>query len=174
MINQKIWIGECNICKNITSEKCSNCKFEFYCSPEHEKLDKKKHKKECKKKINNLLSWKKDKILDFENDILKISALIFQKKYISYDEKLATSCLLPLLIMNNENKKSYFVQINDPDDPLNIIKKYEENGFTKENYYEINSLNKSSLYHNSIILSILELNIKYNIKLKFSGNIIIY
>lgn len=45
--NEHKIIDYCFFCKELSSLKCSNCVKIFYCSPEHQRYDWKRHKREC-------------------------------------------------------------------------------------------------------------------------------
>ena len=50
----------CNVCKHRTVYKCSGCQKAFYCSREHQKLDWRKHRKECNMKVNEMKNTRHD------------------------------------------------------------------------------------------------------------------
>ena len=41
-------IGRCHVCAKDSGGQCSSCFQIFYCGPEHQKADWKRHKKQCR------------------------------------------------------------------------------------------------------------------------------
>ncbi len=108
---EKVWVGECNVCKKITSKTCQKCELQFYCNKKHEHHDKKSHRKECKMKIEAKQEWKNKKVLDLEQDILKVATDLFSERYVSYDKKLGTWCMMPVGVRNVNGRKGYLIQV---------------------------------------------------------------
>jgi hypothetical protein len=94
MSSDKIWVGVCKVylrifvinnksfveniqsgiamVSRITFVIIPVCKYEFYCSNEHEKKDRKSHKKACHDKLKIVSEWKKSKTLDIITDVFKV------------------------------------------------------------------------------------------------------
>ena len=167
---EKVWVGECNVCKKLTCKTCPVCQLQFYCTPKHSKEDRKSHKRECKEKLMLKSKWKQTKTLDLEKDVLRVATEVFSEKYVSHDQKLGTWCIMPVEIKNSDGKKGYLVRVFEPQDPKLTLEYYKKKGFTKEMFYEIYSLSKAPLYHNAIILALKEMCVLYDVKLEFAGD----
>lgn len=165
-----IWIGECNVCKKVTFKTCRVCECIFYCSNDHEKSDRKNHKKVCKDKLNIKTEWKKKRILDIEQDVLRVAAMVYMLKYVNMDKRYGSWSIIPRSVMNEDGRKVYQIEIFSPQDPKDILNDYIKMGWSKEVFFEIFCMGKSALYHCAIILAIRELIIMYKCSIEYGGH----